>query len=257
MVVALHFHGGAFVIGNGRDEDTGLLARSLTRHTGCNYVCTPQYRLSSSKNGHFPAPLQDALTTYLFLIKTKGIPAEQIILSGDSAGANLALALLRYIHEYGKEDEVPLPRAVMLWSPWVDVSAAAEQDMALSPNYRTDYLNKQFGQWGALTISAYGKIDPKGPYLSPLHHPFRLEKSLPVFVHAGGSEVLCDDIREFCKRYKEHGWQIHLDVTEGCPHDILLLGSRIGFGAEADKAAGHAREFLSEAAGLTLRSFYS
>lgn len=257
VIVALHFHGGAFVIGNGRDADTGLLSQSLIRNTGCTHVCTPQYRLSSSRNGHFPAPLQDGITAYLSLIKTKCIPADQIILSGDSAGANLALGLLRYIHEHGEALNIPFPKAVMLWSPWVDVGAAFEQDMRLSPNYQTDYLNKEFGLWGAKTISAYGAVDPTGPYLSPLRHPFSLKTDLPVFVHAGGSEVLCDDIRDFCKRYREHGWQVYLDVSEGCPHDILLLGSRIGFGDEAAKAADQARVCLSKATGLSLRSYDS
>lgn len=254
LVVALHFHGGAFVIGNGRDEDTGLLAKSLIQHTGCTHVCTPQYRLSSRKGGHFPASLQDALTAYLWLTKVKGIPAEQIILSGDSAGANLALALLRYIHDNGKNDVVPYPKAAMLWSPWVDVSAALDMDMRLSANYKTDYLNRQFGRWGAETISRCGAIDPAGPYLSPLKHPFRLEKSIPVFVHAGGAEVLYDDIKIFCDRFKQQGWNIHLHISPGCPHDILLLGARAGFDTEADLAADHAREFLSKAAGIRLHA---
>jgi acetyl esterase/lipase len=255
LIVALHFHGGAYVIGNGRDEDTGLLAQSLFRHAGFTHVCTPQYRLSSSKGGHFPAPLQDALTAYLFLIKTKGISAEQIVLSGDSAGANLALALLRYINEHGKQDELPLPKAVMLWSPWVDVSAAIEQDMSLSPNYKTDYLNKQFGRWGADTISDRGRISPASPYLSPLRHPFELERSLPTFVHAGGAEVLCDDIKDFCEKYRKVGWNAHLHVSDYCPHDLLLLGERIGFGVEANLAAEEARKFLSQA-GVKLRSYH-
>lgn len=252
MTVALHFHGGAFVIGNGRDEDTGLLAQSLIRHTGCTYVCTPQYRLSSSKGGYFPASLQDALTAYLWLTKIKGIPAAQIILSGDSAGANLALGLLRYIHGHGKDIMAPYPKAAMLWSPWVSVSAALEQDMRLSPNYKTDYLTREFGRWGARSISANGAIDPAGPYLSPLMHPFRLGENLPVFVHAGGCEILCDDIRDFCKRFEHNGWNIHLDISQDCPHDILLLGDRAGFGAEAISAASRAGEFLSQAAGLRL-----
>ncbi|KAI8682278.1 hypothetical protein LRP88_09354 [Fusarium phalaenopsidis] len=255
MMVVLHFHGGAFVIGNGRDEDTGYLARYLIEQTGCTHVCTPQYRLSSSNGGRFPAPLQDALTAYLCLIKTKGIPASQIILSGDSAGANIALGLLRYIHEYGQQDEIPFPRAVTLWSPWVDVSAALEQDMTRSPNYKTDYLSKEFGRWGALTISESGMFDPSGPYLSPLRHPFKPDVSIPTFVNAGGNEVLYHDIRDFCERYQKHGWMIHLDISEHCPHDILLLGPRIGFGAEAEKAAEHAKDFLTEAAGINLCSY--
>jgi acetyl esterase/lipase len=255
MVVVLHFHGGGYVIGNGRDEDTGFLAKTLVRHLGCTHVCTPQYRLSSSSNGHFPAPLQDALTAYLDLIKTKGIPANQIILSGDSAGANLALALVRYIHEYGRTDDIPFPRAMALWSPWVDIAGALEQDVKQSPNYKTDYLNMHFARWGAATISGYGVIDPAGPYLSPLRNLFELEESLPVYVNAGGGEVLRNDIENFCQRYEKHGWNIHLDVSEGCPHDILLLGDTMGFGAEAKKAAENARRFLTVSAGLKLQSY--
>ncbi|KAF5025488.1 hypothetical protein F66182_2393 [Fusarium sp. NRRL 66182] len=254
MTVVLHFHGGAFVIGNGRDEDTGYLAQTLIRHMGCTHVCTPQYRLSSSENGRFPAPLQDALTAYLCLIKTKRIPASQIILSGDSAGANIALGLVRYIHEYGQHDEIPFPRAMTLWSPWVDVAGALEQDLVQSPNYKTDYLNMHFARWGASTISGFGAVDPAGMYLSPLRHPFQLEKPLPVFVNSGGGEILYGDIERFCQRYKNHGWLIHLDVSEGCPHDILLLGSRTGFTAEAEEAANNAKAFLTENAGLKLGS---
>ncbi|KAH6986518.1 hypothetical protein BKA56DRAFT_642492 [Ilyonectria sp. MPI-CAGE-AT-0026] len=244
IIVALHFHGGGFVIGNGRDEDTGYLARTLIRHMGCTHVCTPQYRLSSSKNGHFPAPFQDALTAYLYLLRTKCVPASQIILSGDSAGANIALGLLRYIHEYGQVDDIPFPGAVTLWSPWVDVNAALQQDMRLSPNFKTDYLNMEFGRWGASTISDFGAVDALSPYLSPLHHPFELEAEIPVFVNAGEREVLHDDIQNFCQRYRKLGWLIHLEVSKGCPHDILLLGPSIQFTTEAKKAAGSAGKFF-------------
>ncbi|KPM40500.1 hypothetical protein AK830_g6042 [Neonectria ditissima] len=254
IVVALHFHGGGFVIGNGRDEDTGYLARTLIRHLGCTHVCTPQYRLASGKNGQFPAPFQDALTAYVNLIRDKRIPATQIILSGDSAGANIVLGLLRYIHEYGELDDIPLPAAVTLWSPWVDVGAALHQDMTLSPNYKTDYLNREFGRWGASAISGFGKVDLSSPYLSPLHHPFTPAASIPMYVNAGEREVLCDDIKGFCQRYREVGWQICLDVSKGCPHDIILLGSTVGFAAEAEEAAENAGRFLVENAGVNLRN---
>lgn len=55
-------------------------------------------------------------------------------------------------------------------------------------------------------IFVYGKIDFKGLYFLFLYYLFWLEKSLLVFVYVGGSEVLCDDIWEFCKCYKEYGW---------------------------------------------------
>jgi len=253
LIVALHYHGGAFSIGDGRDGDTGYLARTLLRYMGCTHVCSPQYRLADGKDGRFPAALQDAVTTYVYLIKEKGIPAQQIILSGDSAGANLALGLLRYIHEHGKELNIPPPRAVALWSPWVDVGAAIYKDLSKSPNYSTDYLNKEFGRWGATSVSGYGVIDPRGPYLSPLNHPFKLEAEIPMFVQAGEREVICDDIKLMAQRYENLGWNLKLVVSENCPHDILLLGPMIRFRDEARAAAREAGRFLSATTGLQLR----
>ncbi|KAK9420689.1 hypothetical protein SUNI508_00780 [Seiridium unicorne] len=208
VLVALHFHGGGFVIGDGRDHDTGFLARTFVEHLGCTHVCTPQYRLASHRRGEFPAPLQDAVTAYVHLLEVLSIPSSQIILSGDSAGGNMVLGLLRYINDYGPELGVPAPRAVALWSPWVDVSAALLQDIKQSPNYQTDYLNAEFGQWGAMAVSASRTIDPAGPYLSPLHHPFKLDADIPMFVNAGEREVLCHDIKEFSKRFQDCGWRL-------------------------------------------------
>ena len=253
LIVDLHFHGGGFAIGNGRDSDTGYLAKTLLRHMGCTHVCTPQYRLSSSAGGRFPAPVQDALTSYLHLVRERGIPARQIVVSGDSAGANIALGLLRYIHEHGAELDIPAPRAVALWSPWVDVSAAVKQDMKMSPHYRTDYLNKQFGRWGALTVSDGGAVDLEGPYLSPLHHPFKMEEDIPMFIHGGDAEVLYPDIQLFAERYGKLGWNVHLTTAENSPHDILLLGPLVGFAKEAESGAREAGAFFAEATDMKLR----
>ena len=259
MTVALHFHGGAFAIGNGRDEDTGFLARTLVKHMGCSHVCTPQYRLSSHRGSHFPAQLQDAVTSYVHLLRERRIPARQIVLSGDSAGANMALGLLRYIREYGAELDISPPGAVALWSPWVDVSGALLLDMKKSPNYGTDYLNRDFGRWGASTVTAHGTIDPANPYLSPLHHPFHVDADadntkIPMYINAGDREVLYHDIMEFARRYREQGWDIHLDVSPGCPHDSILLGDRMGFGREAEAAARMAREYFWRTSTLHLRA---
>ncbi|KAI0521076.1 FAD/NAD(P)-binding domain-containing protein [Xylaria bambusicola] len=241
--VVLHFHGGAYVIGDGRDHDTGYLAKTLVRHMGCKYVCTPQYRLSTHRGGHFPAALQDAVTSYIHLVEEMDIPASQIILSGDSAGGNMVLGLLRYIDEYGQDLGIPSPAAVALWSPWTDVSAALDvtQDITKSPYYMSDYLSAEFARWGGRAITAYGSIDASGPYLSPLHHPFQMTTRIPMFVNGGGGEVLCDDIKAFSKTFEKHGWPVHLVVSKHCPHDILLLGPRLGFHRDAEAAVRDAK----------------
>ncbi|KAJ8120368.1 hypothetical protein ONZ43_g2912 [Nemania bipapillata] len=254
--VALHFHGGAFVIGDGRDEDAGFVARTLVRHMGCTHVCAPQYRLSTPTSGRFPAALQDALTSYIHLIKDIGIPASQIILSGDSAGANIVLGLLRYISEYGQEIGVPAPAAAALWSPWTDVGATLDPnlDMTLSPNYTSDYLGPEFVLWGALAVTGHGEIDASGPYLSPHNHPFKMSTEIPMFVNGGGREVLCDSIIEFSEKFKNQGWPLHLVISEGCPHDFALLGPRIGFQEDAEAAARDAKAFFRSTTALYLKN---
>jgi acetyl esterase/lipase len=110
---------GAYVIGDGRQDDCGFAAKNLLAHTSATHVLCPQYRLASNPGCRFPAQLQDAVTSLLYLLETMNVPASQITISGDSAGGNLCLALLRYIAD-NPNAAVPSPGCAFLWSPWVD-----------------------------------------------------------------------------------------------------------------------------------------
>jgi acetyl esterase/lipase len=116
-LVTLHFHGGAFVLGGARPAEGGWGPPVMSKHMDCS-VLLPQYRLSSSQDqtSCFPAALQDAVTAYAYLLNTLHVHPENVVLSGDSAGANLVVALLRFLGEEGKA----LPRAALLWGPWVN-----------------------------------------------------------------------------------------------------------------------------------------
>jgi acetyl esterase/lipase len=127
------FHGGGFVIGSAHPD--GLVGRVLKdffqdpSSPSLRRAFSLEYRLSSpGEPGKgpvfpFPAALIDALAGYLYLIKL-GFPEEDIIIIGDSAGANLALALTRYLLlNKGKQPKLPnIPAALVLLSPCVDFS---------------------------------------------------------------------------------------------------------------------------------------
>ncbi|GAA6008690.1 hypothetical protein JCM10207_001687 [Rhodosporidiobolus poonsookiae] len=87
----------------------------------------------------FPCALHDALAAYLFLISPPTheelaaadpqydpaktplhdpVPPENIVVSGDSAGAGLALSLLVLLRDLG----LPMPAGATLISPWVDLA---------------------------------------------------------------------------------------------------------------------------------------
>lgn len=181
--VFLHFHGGAFVLGGCRDADVSGAAALLLRSPGSS-VLFPQYRLSSYPGNQFPAALQDAITAYAHLVVNLQIPPSDIVLSGDSAGGNLAISLLRYISKH--KDVLPEPAGVLLWSPWVDLSVSAET-LASRSNYNADFIPASLinlVERVFLPPATTQHPDPRDdPYISPLKEV--LPTSVPIFVQWG------------------------------------------------------------------------
>ncbi|KAF4121472.1 Acetyl esterase/lipase [Geosmithia morbida] len=243
--VVLHFHGGAFVIGDGRDHDTGFTADILRTNGGFTHVFTPQYRLAVDAETRFPAQLQDAVSAYLHLTRKLGIPASNIVIGGDSAGGNLALALIRYIHDHGEDLSIPWPSAALLWSPWTDLTSTHDPVHVRNvANFSTDYLAEGFAVWGTECITGAGKIPADSPYLSPgVSEPFRVP--LPIWVHTGGSEVLFGDNKLLVQSFRSVGNNVDWYVDDLCPHDIALLGKVLGWEKEARDAAAAANKFLT------------
>ncbi|KAL8728782.1 MAG: hypothetical protein Q9166_005160 [cf. Caloplaca sp. 2 TL-2023] len=240
--VILHFHGGAFVTGDGRQSDLGHGAHLLTSHTDC-WVFGLTYRISSNPGCRFPAALQDAVTAYQSLLDG-GIPASSIIFSGDSAGGNLAIALLRYINE--NPDLLPKPKAALLWCAWVNPAHCLNPHPCTSNrNYQTDFLEDAFGEWG---VRAYAPapLDATGPYISPMNHPFKCE-GVPLWVQFGEVEILADDIVKFAEGMKGiEGNEVALHEDKGAPHDIFLLGGMLGFADTTEKMAVAMGKWLRE-----------
>ncbi|KAL1867648.1 hypothetical protein VTK73DRAFT_4047 [Phialemonium thermophilum] len=245
MRVVLHFHGGAYVMGNGRDEDTGFLAETYLSQAGFTHVFTPQYRLATSPDGRFPAALQDALSAYWHLVAGLGIPPQRIVVAGDSAGGNVVVALLRYLFEYGEKTQLPWPAAVLLWSPWTSIAASNRAaDIRASPNYATDYIHENFPLWGVQGLTGGGVISAHDPYLSP-GDGNGFNSASPIWVHTGRLEVLFENNADFVDTFRRAGTSVEWDVDANCPHDVGLMGRKLKFEKEALAAAARAGRFAA------------
>ncbi|KAF1925093.1 alpha/beta-hydrolase [Didymella exigua CBS 183.55] len=248
LKVVLHIHGGAYVSGDGRTQASGYFAKLLQKHIGATHILMPQYRISSlpaSKTSNpFPAALQDSLTAYLYLLNDLRISPSDIILSGDSAGGNASISILRYISEFGQELKLPNPSAALLWSPWIDPSDTSGSFVTDNPNYVTDYLSLPFTLWGSDAYAgAAGRALLSHPYVSHKGKTFKTE--VPIFVNTGGGEILYFDDCEWAGKMKGEGNDVTLDVEKKVPHDILLLGNINGFHDEATACAKRAGTWLS------------
>ncbi|KZM24366.1 hydrolase [Ascochyta rabiei] len=249
LKVILHIHGGAYVSGDGRTAASGYFAKLLQKQVGATHVLMPQYRIStlpaSRTSNPFPAALQDSLTAYLYLLNDLRIPPSKIVLSGDSAGANASIALLRYMAEYGVDVSLPNPSAALLWSPWIDPSDTSVDFVHNNPNYSTDYLSAPFTLWGAGAFAGSGgKALLSHPYVSHKNQTFKTP--VPLFVNTGSGEILYFDNCEWAQKMKEAGNDVTLDVEKHVPHDVVWISNILGFDKEANACAKRAGEWLIE-----------
>lgn len=232
--VALHLHGGAFVIGDGRQGDTAFLGKTLVECARFEAVFVPQYRLAGyGGRDPFPAALQDAVTSYLYLIRTLGINPEYVTVSGDSAGGNLAIGLLRYLERYGAQINVPKLARVALVSPWVNPSWVLHEDTNQWELDKTDYLPESFPLWGATTyVQQSDNVSEGSEWVDPLGHPFKTDT--PVFLVWAEREKLSVDCARWAEEWKGAGnGKLTTHLEKNAPHDSLLLGHVSGWDATA------------------------
>ncbi|KAI1169999.1 alpha/beta hydrolase fold-3 domain-containing protein [Nemania sp. FL0916] len=242
--IVLHIHGGAFVVGSGRTAENGYMADLFTKHGKIGHSFFPQYRLSSRPtSAPFPAALQDALTSYLYLVRTLEIPASNIVVSGDSAGGNLAIALLRYLAEYGPGLGLAQPQCGVIIAPWTTPIKHLWPEIAITsnPNYGTDYLGTDLCRWGAKTYMRGVAADH--PYVVHLGNAF--STPVPLLVTFGGGEILAVDGAQWVQEMaRVKGNTVESYVEPAAPHDTVLFGQLLGWEDSSAKVAATMGEFI-------------
>ncbi len=205
-LVLLYCHGGGYTF-NGPISDR--FASMLAHHTRSR-LFMPLYRLTP-EHAH-PAQAEDALAAWLYL--TGRFSADRLVVVGDSAGGHMALTLLQTL----KEEGLPQPALCMGLCPWTDIGSRGE---SLTENNRYDlvqgWMALQFGRW----------LDPDDSFgrqaLSPINKDYA--GLAPIYMQAGGREMLRDMIVEFAQVQAGNGADILLDVWDDMPHDFQAYDS--------------------------------
>ncbi|MBM7117420.1 alpha/beta hydrolase [Archangium primigenium] len=200
----IYTHGGAFV--NPLQGAHWDILEQLIEETGAT-VTVPLYPL---------APEHTAAEAFPFLeqvyrdVLGRTAPA-RVVLCGDSAGGNLALAQALAYREQG----LPLPGHLVLFSPWLDLTLSNPEVAAVQPRdimLRASELVEE-GRWWA------GAEDPRGARLSPL---FADLKGLPPLqIYQGTHDIFLPDARLLRDRVAAAGGQVQLDETPGGFHVFM------------------------------------
>jgi acetyl esterase/lipase len=222
----IHFHGGGYCLGSAQ------MARSWAAHlsaqAGCRVVL-PDYRLAP-EHPH-PAALEDARAVIMAL--TGEAKPGSVVVSGDSAGGGLALALVLTMRDEGQE----LPAGCILLSPWLDlardrraVPSLVRRDVLLSPDW--------------LSACARAYADPSAwsdHAVSPL---CAAHAGLPpLLIQAGTDELLAPDAELLAASTSAAGVDVTYTRWPRMWHDFVL---QPGLLAAADSAVAQAAWFVSK-----------
>jgi acetyl esterase/lipase len=198
----LYLHGGGYALGSILSH-RNLVAR-LSEAMAMRALLV-EYRLAPEHP--FPAGLEDARDVYRWLLGS-GVPADRIVVAGDSAGGGLTTALLVALRDAGD----PMPAAAVVLSPWTDLEVSGD---TIELNAGTDPMIHRDGAL-ALAAAYLNGADPRHPLCSPIHADLR--GLPPLLVHVGGSEVLLDDSRRLARRAHEAGVDVSLEEWDDMIH---------------------------------------
>ncbi|MDB6061306.1 MAG: esterase [Verrucomicrobiaceae bacterium] len=199
--VLLDIHGGALVMGGG--SVCCSMGKFMALRAGM-LTYTIDYRMPPDHP--YPAALDDCIAAYRALLKLYS--SAEIIVSGSSAGGNLAAALMLRARDEG----LPLPAGVVLLTPEVDLEETGD---SFHTNRDIDVALKT----GLLELSllyANGH-DLTHPYLSPLFGDFS-KGFPPTFLQTGTRDLFLSNTVRMHRGLLKAKIDVELHVFEAMPH---------------------------------------
>ena len=222
----VHFHGGGYCIGSAGT------ARSWAAHLSAlagGRVILPEYRLAP-EHPH-PAALEDARAV-IKALNGQAHPGP-VVVSGDSAGGGLALALVLSLRDEGEE----LPAGCILLSPWLDlgrdrraVPDLVRRDVLLTP----DWLDACARAYAAPSAWADPSVSP----LRAAHTGLP-----PLLIQAATDELLAPDAELLAASASAAGVDVTYTRWPRLWHDFAL---QPGLLAAADSALAQAAWFVGQ-----------
>lgn len=197
-----YLHGGGYIFGTletYRPLNAVLAKEAQAQVFALNYRLAPEHR--------FPAPVEDAVTGYRWLL-AQGARPENLLIAGDSAGGGLALATLLKL----RTEQIPLPAAAVCFSPWTDLAvtgASITTNEACDPLFYGASIKR-------LAPIYLGKAAPSDPLASPLYGD--LSRLPPLLIFVSDTEVLLDDATRLAQKAKAAGVTVDLQIWHDLPH---------------------------------------
>jgi epsilon-lactone hydrolase len=198
--IVLDIHGGALILCGGelcRIMGMGAAARLQQRLWAVDYRMPPDHP--------FPAALDDCIAAYRALLRERS--PKEIIVSGGSAGGNLAAALMLRARDEG----LPLPAGLILRTPEVDLTESGD---SFQTNNGVDPGLRSLMPVNLLYADGH---DLRHPYLSPLFGDFS-KGFPPTLLTSGTRDLYLSNTVRMHRALRAASVPAELHVIEAGPH---------------------------------------
>jgi epsilon-lactone hydrolase len=197
--IIIYLHGGGFAAGSIRTH--GRMASHFAKELHAEILFI-DYALAPENP--YPAGLNDTIAVYREVANR--YPGYRINLIGDSAGGSLVVSA---IGEMLKID-LPLPDAVVLISPWIDLEC---DNPSMEKNAQLDQsINKDMLQLFARAYTGEVSLGLSSPKKASL------TQFPPVLIMVGTNEILLDDSKCFYNDIKGMQGKSRLSIYDDQPH---------------------------------------
>jgi epsilon-lactone hydrolase len=205
----LGLHGGGNVAGGG---ENGILESIVVAGLMGYKVIHVDYRMLPEHP--FPAAIDDVMAVWKAVIKTNR-PGNMGVF-GTSAGGNLALSLVQRARKEG----LPLPGALMLGSPWSDMSKSGDSYYA---NDGVDNIATT-GDFVDTLVKLYANgHELKDPLISPVYGDFG--GFPPTFLVSGTRDLFLSNTVRVQEKLLQAGVPTELVVGEAQSHIGFLIAA--------------------------------
>jgi acetyl esterase/lipase len=216
--ILIHIHGGGFISMSSSQHQSYLRGWSIQ-----NNIPVLMLTYTLSPEAEYPGALNDCWQAYRWIVdnmkKSLGIKPKKILISGDSAGGNLATALvgLAICHDTRIPDALISIYPALLLSPTIFTPSRINTfDDTILNNLMTSCCIKSYCQ---------DLIAEEHPFLSPLFFPNVLLKRFPkVRMSLAGIDPLHDDGYQFAYKMVALNKDIRVVDNKLLPHGFLNFG---------------------------------
>ena len=187
--LVFYVHGGSFILERS-PRVTSVVARLAAAANA--RVFAPNYRLAPENP--CPAAVEDVVAAYRWHKSLR--PEEPVVALAECAGTAILLAALQKLRDAGDE----LPKAIVLLSPWVDLTLQSWSVLSASLAGTTPYTMESLAVMAHLYLQGMPANDP---IASPLFGDF--SQFPPILIHASREDILFDDAIRLAERVRDTG----------------------------------------------------